>query len=155
MRHACIWKVQNIQAHQLLCYQRKVRQWDSSLPGDLNASSNGSYGLLLSIMSSLNTVETFIMTWRGLAMQMRVRCFLRSAVRVVIFVMRLLRAHASAGISQQGSWCLHASRTSLRPSPGICNWLTDFQNIHRGYIFSSGLWTHAPDCHYNTNCKLL
>lgn len=82
---------------------RKVRQWDSSFPGDLNASSNGSYGLLLSIMSSLNTVKTFIMTWRGLAMQMRVRCFLRSAARVVIFVKRLLRAHASAGISQQGS----------------------------------------------------
>lgn len=65
------------------------------------------------------------------------------------------RAHTSAGISQQGSRCLHASQTSLRPSPGICNWLTDFQNVHWGYTFSSGFWTQAPDCHDIPNCKLL
>lgn len=53
-------------------------------------------------------------------------------------------AWASAGISQQGPWCLHVFRMSLEPSPGICNWMTDFQNIHREYIFSSSLWTHLP-----------
>lgn len=50
--------------------------------------------LRLSITAPLNTVETFIMTWRGFAMQMRVRCFLRRAA--VVFVSRVCEAAACA-----------------------------------------------------------
>lgn len=81
MRHTCLhsrrWCFQNILAQQsvwtMLAEEGPPRRQAS--PRRAWESSNSINGLLLSIMSSLSIVKTFIMTWQGLLCRCRSDAF--------------------------------------------------------------------------------